>query len=59
MNDINVAERGSASILISLDNGVITVVHGTDNVVLRQWTAQYGDWDKLWDRIKELEEGAI
>lgn len=51
-------ERGAASILIELSDGIITVKHGTDNAILAQWTATPGDWDKIWDRVNELKEGA-
>lgn len=54
-------ERGAASIFVELSGGVITVKHGTDSLlgetdkaILAQWTANPGDWDKLWDRINEL-----
>jgi hypothetical protein len=50
-----VKERGAASINIELSNGVITVKHGTSfDAVLAQWTANSGDWDKIWERINEL-----
>jgi hypothetical protein len=48
-------ETGAASMLIDLSNGVITVTHGTDHVVLRQWTARKGHWDRLWTTISTLE----
>ena len=53
-----VKERGAASVLIELKNGVITVTHGTDNVVLQQWTAQGQDWDQLWKTIMQLKNHA-
>lgn len=46
------AERGAASILISLDDGVITVTHGDSDIVLGSVTAKVGDWDKLWDFLR-------
>lgn len=49
-----VKERGQASIFISLTGGVITVEHGTDKVVLAQWTANEGDWDEIWKTITTL-----
>jgi hypothetical protein len=49
-----VKERGAASIVISLSKGVITVEHGTDNVTLAKWTANPGDWDRLWETINTL-----
>lgn len=47
-------EPGSASVVLDLSDGVITVTHGTDDVVLQQWTAARGDWDRIWDTIHEL-----
>lgn len=51
-----VKERGSASIIITLENGKIYVEHGTDDAVLAEWVANTGDWDKIWERINELKE---
>ena len=48
-------EPGAASVLIQLDDGEITVTHGTDHVVLRRWIANRGDWDRLWSTIETLE----
>ena len=47
-------EKGSASVFMSLDNGVIKVEHGTDKVVLYKWTANKGDWDTIFNTIKRL-----
>jgi hypothetical protein len=52
-----VKERGSASIIVTLENGKIYVEHGTDDAVLAEWTAQAGDWDKIWQVIRALEAG--
>lgn len=49
---------GAASITISLSDGVITVEHGYDSTVLEQWTANEGDWDKIWATIRQLKEKA-
>ena len=56
MNEIK--ERGEASFKIELTDGVITVIHGTDNVILKQWTAEKGDWDRLWKTIDKLADNA-
>jgi len=53
-----IKEQGHASLLIKLEDGVITVLHGTDNVVLEQWTATAGDWDKIWEVIGILKAQA-
>ena len=49
-----IKEPGAASILVDLHDGVITVTHGTDHVVLQQWTAERGDWDRIWETIYRL-----
>lgn len=54
----DVKERGAASVFIELKDGVITVTHGTDHVVLTQWIANKGDWEHLWRRIAELNAAA-
>ena len=40
--------------IVDLSDGVITVTHGTDDVVLQQWTAERGDWDRIWETIYQL-----
>lgn len=50
-----IAERGAASLHIELIDGVITVIHGSADVTLAQWTARRGDWDALWDTIHRLQ----
>lgn len=53
----DVKERGAAQFVAKLSNGVITVTHTTENgPQLAQWTANAGDWDKIWKTIRELEE---
>lgn len=52
-------ERGAASVRIELSKGVITVYHGTDGVKLVEWTANEGDWTKLWERIEDLREAGL
>lgn len=50
-----IIETGAASIFISLEDGTITVTHGTDHVVLHEIVhAEKGSWGKLWDTIKSL-----
>lgn len=48
-------ELGSASMFVSLDDGVITVTHGTDNIVLVKRPAYEGDWDKIWKTLRKHE----
>ncbi len=52
-------EPGSASIIVDLSDGEITVTHGTDHVVLRRWTARPGDWERLWNTIEALELSGV
>ena len=47
-------EPGVASIIVDLRDGVITVTHGTDDVVLQRWVAERGDWDRIWETIYQL-----
>ena len=49
-------ERGSAELKIVLSNGIITVYHAEGNT-LAKWTARYGDWNRLFDFIKVLQQG--
>ena len=51
-----IQEKGSAELNIVLDNGIITVSH-VDGDILAKWTAKNGDWNKLFDYIKSLQEG--
>lgn len=46
-------ERGCASILIDLSDGKIKVFHGNDKALLFEKDAFEGDWDKIWEAIKE------
>ena len=50
----NNKENGSASCFISLEDGVIKVEHGTDEAVLYEWTANKGDWHKIFNTIRRL-----
>lgn len=44
-------ERGAASIIVELSEGVVTVYHGTANVVLHQVTVSEGAWEEMFDGI--------
>lgn len=41
-------ERGAASIIVELSNGVVTVYHGTANVVLHQVPVSEGAWEEMF-----------
>lgn len=56
MNKIK--ELGNASFYAKIENGVITIKHGTDDAVLARWTANAGDWDSIWQVIRILENGS-
>lgn len=48
-------ERGSASILIDLTDGNITVKHGTDDVILlEKKNVKSGSWNKIWEVLNNL-----
>ena len=43
-------EQGSASILIELEGGNITVKHGTDGTILRHFeNVEAGTWKTIWN----------
>ncbi len=44
-------ERGAASLKIELKDGVITMYHGDDGVILNQWKAFHNDWNFMFDNI--------
>lgn len=45
-------ERGMAGIIVTLEDSTITVKHTEDGTVLFSRHAYAGDWDKIWDVIK-------
>jgi|TARA_R110000803_G_scaffold196999_1_gene260447 hypothetical protein len=53
---MSLEERGSAELKIELSKGIITVSHAEGNTLLK-WTAEYGDWNRLFNFIKSLQEG--
>ena len=46
-------ERGAASIIIKLSNGIIIVQHGTDKDILYERKVRVGTWEKLWKVLKD------
>jgi hypothetical protein len=44
-------ERGAASIFVELSEGVVTVYHGTDHVVLHQVPVSEGAWNEMFGAI--------
>lgn len=51
-NEIKEDERGKAGIIVTLEDSTITVKHIDDGTVLFEKHAYAGDWDRLWDAIK-------
>ena len=51
-------EEGSAEIIITLEDGEITVQHGEDGTVLANWIAKKGDWDSIWSVLRLLRDMA-
>lgn len=50
-------EKGAASIFIELENGNITVKHGTDGHILHKVIdAEEGSWDKIWNTIRNIRD---
>jgi hypothetical protein len=51
----NNIERGAASLLIELNNGCITVYHGTDKNVLKgPIEVTEGTWKELFNTIQDV-----
>lgn len=46
---------GAASILIELKNNTITVKHGTDGDILKQFPASDNSWDHIWQGINNAQ----
>ena len=42
---------GAASVKIELSDGIITVYHGTDKVILKQFRANENSWNTIWQGI--------
>ena len=45
-------ERGAASIFVELENGAISVWHGTDHALLFESKVKPGTWDAMWSAIR-------
>ena len=51
---MNSKEKGAAKIIVSLENGKLTVNHGQATwAVLHERDADAGIWDALWNVIKD------
>lgn len=49
-------EQGAAKIIVSLENGKLTVNHGQSTwAVLHERDADAGIWDALWNVIRNYE----
>ena len=47
--------KGQASIFIEVEDGNITVTHGTDKVVLlEKKNAVLGSWDEIWETLRNI-----
>ena len=46
-------EKGAASCYISLRNGMLKVIHGTDGHTLVEREMKEGEWTKLFDLLRE------
>lgn len=52
--DASKRETGAASLLIDLSDGVITVTHGDDKIVLGiKAQTRLGDWSRLCDFLRD------
>lgn len=53
----NNLERGNASVLIELKDGILTVRHGeAQNFILFERDAPIGMWDYMWTALREYED---
>lgn len=50
-------QRGSAGLMITLNNSRITIRRMEDGEKLKQFVAKDGDWKKLWLAIAKIEQG--
>jgi hypothetical protein len=48
-------EKGEAGDSLELKGGIISVRHHEGNFLLMSWTANEGDWDKIWELFHKLE----
>lgn len=46
-------EKGSASLMVELQDGQIKVFHGTDGNLLFERSAIEGDWSKIINELKK------
>jgi hypothetical protein len=49
-------DKGSASLIVTLSHGVITVTHGEDDVVLFEAPVVFGTWSNMFDAMKSCIE---
>ena len=49
-------ERGEAGFSAELKDGIISIYHCENYILLRQWEASNGDWNAIWDLFKLLED---
>lgn len=48
-------ERGAAEVVITLEDGTITIKHGEDGTILGELhDAPDGTWSRLWDAMEAL-----
>ena len=50
---------GAAAILVDFENGIISIYHAEDKVLLKSWVAGVNDWDKIWALFEVLEKSAF
>jgi hypothetical protein len=53
---MNHKEKGSASMLVTLKNGKIEVLHGSDGITIFKSKVKEGTWASIW---KALEAGKL
>lgn len=46
---------GAAAVKIDLSDGIITVYHGTDGNILKQFRANENSWNLIWQGIENAQ----
>lgn len=57
-NSETVFELGQASIRVELEDGIISIYHGTDGDLLKTWVSSGRDWDEIFELFSLMEKRA-
>ena len=56
---INIEEKGSAKIIVSLEDSIITMRHGDTKEILFKNKARRGDWNKIINSILQMKNSYL